>query len=47
MRWSLLTISTLAHNPPGRGPRGARDNYENAVKVLSATRLMRSSDALV
>ena len=34
------------HTPPGRGPQGARDDYENAVKLAGGV-LIYDVDALV
>jgi ketosteroid isomerase-like protein len=34
------------HTPPGRGPQGARDDYENAVKIAGGV-LVYDIDALV
>ena len=34
------------HTPPGRGPQGARDDYENAVKFAGGV-LVYDIDALV
>jgi SnoaL-like domain len=36
----------FGHTPPGRGPDGARDDYENAVKVAGG-RISYAIDALV
>jgi hypothetical protein len=36
----------FGHNPPGRGPAGARDDYENAVKTAGAV-IPYTIDALI
>jgi SnoaL-like domain len=36
----------FGHNPPGRGPGGARDDYENAVNVAGGV-IRYTIDALV
>jgi hypothetical protein len=36
----------FGHDPPGRGPSGARDDYENAVKVAGGV-IRYTIDALV